>query len=341
MIRNIEVLAELEPHAPKILSVVDRNRLLPSNFHDPSFLGKNYATAEYLARVGGDDYVVSVADSQMTPNSAGSVLHNPTTQEIYATNDEPSKKWIKRNQRMHPVTSRFRPLFEGHVSVAPRDAYDIYQSHDEMLSHGMIGYTLRRGQNAILHTTGNMPDDPNFFMRAVQAVNLDNPINRKTGFTTHEQNKHIEIHRPIINRMNHLIKRDGLSPTDSFARYADQYAEEDDISASIARILLLDSRLEPAVKYPVRTATYTLGEGSHVLITKLGDNKRHSFSVIHEYVEDGKQVRRRFDQPWGFPNMIVADAPSKSSTNHDHTERLFALTDSDALDLNSLLMSLA
>jgi hypothetical protein len=257
---------------------------------------------------------------------------------MYATESEQSQKWIDQNSgRTQRVVTRFRPLYAGFVSVSTRDAFDVYEEN----TRGMIGYTLRRGTNAILHTTGNMTDDPEFFMQAVRAANPNNLIDQKTHFTNHERREHAEIHRPIINRINSLAERDGLPATQAFERYAGQYEQEGDISTSFASTLQLNAQLEPATKHRALFATYNLGEKGHLLIVKRSGNDQRYLSLTHEYAVDGSTVKRTFEQPWDYPDMLVADKPSKSLTNFDrHDNRLFALNNGDALDLNALLSTL-
>jgi hypothetical protein len=335
-----QVLAQLEPHVAEVLSVVDRSCLFTTQLRDKSFLGKDYLTAAYPSRVDGEDYVVSVADARMTPDETARILGNVARYDMYATSGEQSQAWVARNKRIHGLTSRFRPLFAGYISIEPRDAYDIYASHDPLLSRGMIGYTLRRGSNAILQTTSNMTEDPEFFLRAVGAVNLQNYIDQKTNFSVYEQQVHTEIHGPIIKQMDRLLARDGLPASAAFEKYADLYEESEDISTAIALALQLDAALEPNVTHPVRSATYCLGEGTHLLITKHGDNNRHSFSVLLQQTINGEKVIRRFQQLWDFPEVVLADTPSGGLLSLSRNKRLFALKSSDALDLNAILKSL-
>lgn len=338
---DIETLSALEPYTSEIVSVVHREDGFKPNWErSRKILGKNYVSMSYLAHVDGDDYVVSVGDNQMLPKDVPYVLWNAANYDMYATETEASQKWLARNRKLYPLTKFFRPLYEGHVTVSSRDAYDVYESHGE-LSRGMVGYTLRSGKNAILHETGNFTEDPDFFLRAVRAVNPANRIDERSHFTAEEEQNHAEIHKPIITRLEQLVMRDGLPAVEALARYADQYEETGDISRDIAMTLDISAQLEPALKTHTMFATYNLGEGNHLLIELRGNKKRSSVKAVHDYIFDGETVTRTYEQPWLFPSILVVDKPHKGITNFEHHDkRLFTLSDSDALELNALIKQL-
>lgn len=334
------VLNSLEPHTSEIVSIIHREDGRKSTWHGPSHLDKNWVHADYLARVDGDDYVVTIGDAEMKSASVSRVLYDAKRYDMYATDTEQSQKWISKNRKLYQATRLFRSLYEGYIQIEPRDAFDVHETHSD-LSRGMVGYTLRRGPNAILHTTGNFTEDPDFFLRAVRAVNPGTRIDEKTHFTANEERQYAEIHRPIIDNLERLIQRDGLPSVEALAKYADQYEETGDIGTHIALILDISSQLEPATKMKSIFATYHLGEGNHLMIEKRGSKKRSSIKVTHEYMADGETIKRIYEQPWIYPNMLVVDVPSKGIANFDyHDKRLFALNQSDALDLNALLTSL-
>lgn len=334
----MEVLHELEPSTSEIMSLVRRDvdRQPPQN--PQSYNGRKCQNMDYLARVDGDDYVVSIGDEEMETWNVLCVLGSARHMDTYATQTEQSQNWIAKNQRpLYRAMRLFRPLYAGYVKVEPRDAFDVFET-DNDLSRGIVGYTLRRGSNAILHTTGNFTDDPEFFMRAVSAVKPDDLIHRETHFTANEERHFSEIHRPIIDKLAQLIQRDGLLATEALARYSSQFEETGDIGKNVALTLSLNIQLAPAAKSKALFATYHLGVRNHLMIEKRFNENISSFKVIHEYARGGEVETRRYEQPIIYPNMLIVDAPFKGFTNNNsHDKRLFAVSDSDADELNRLL----
>lgn len=54
--------------------------------------------------------------------------------------------------------------------------------------------------------------------------------------------------------------------------------------------------------------------------------------VTHEYRKGDEVIKRRFAQPWDYPDMLVANIPSKSILKLDQRDkRLFAITTDYAL----------
>lgn len=337
---DLKVLHALEPHTSEIVSIVHRDNGRKSSLQGYSSFEKSWVHMDYLTRVDGDDYVVTIGDAEMKARDITSVLHDATRYEMYATETERSQAWVTKNRRLYPVTGLFRKLYAGYVQIAPRDAFDIHETHGD-LSRGIVGYTLRGGEHAILHTTGNFTEDPDFFLRAIRGVSLGSRIDEKTHFTDDEERQFAEVHRPIIGKLEQLIQRDGLPAAVALAQYADQYEATGDISRHIAITLDINAQMDPVTKTKSMFAIYHLGEGNHLMIEKSGNKKRSSIKVTHEYVNNGETVTRTYEQPWIYPNMLVADVPSKGFANFDyHDKRLFALNQNDALDLSALVTSL-
>ncbi len=339
---RLEVLAELVPERATILSVVTREHG-PVPFARPGDnLYKGYRAANLLAVVDGDEYVVSFGDRPIDQDKVALEAYHAATSDIYATNDPDSVEWLETAGKKSLILRRHRPLFEGHVAITSRDAFDAGESH---YTRGMIGYTLRNETKGILHTTGVMPDDPEFFIRTVAAADPTDVINWQSHFTTKEEQDHDEIYGLILGRMHHLIKEDGLPAEQALYRYLDQTDVDDDISRKIAAVLTTGADCEPLNDYTgidSLYASYTLGEKGHLLIHRMEKNGHYYFEMIRHYIDDqGEAVVRRYMQDWGEPNLIQVNRPQKNIANFDrHDRRLFLLDHGDALELNAILTAL-
>lgn len=339
-LENLEALAALEPHTRDIIAVAQRETgTQPQPFSDfVADVRQDYRTADYVARVDGDDYVVSFSDCKMSRESVACISAIAAESPVFATDTERSQQWLTRNNRLRLITPHLRPIFTGQVQVCPRDAFDVNAGFDEMLSRGMVGYTLRRGEQAILHATGDLPEDPDFFLRAIQAAKTNDPIDRKTHFTENEKQRHIDIYRPIIGKLRYLVVRDGLAAEEAYNQYTGKTGETG-LGMSVAKRLYLNTQLDTDVE--IRSATYNPYEGVHVLVSQYGKGLLAPITAHVETVVDGETTERYYRQTVSHPDVLVADPPNgafaeSSSVPH----RLFMLSDTDTLDLNALIAAL-
>lgn len=337
---DLNVLRTLEPQLGEIMPLVQRDLGETLRHMDNPLLGENYVRIDYLARVDREDYVVSVADNRMRPSRIEYALSRADDSDIYLVESQAAQAHLKRVARGQRFYARQRPLFAGHVTVTTRDGFDVHESYDEAYSYGMMGYTLRRGNEAILHTTGGMVEDPEFFMRAVRAAQRHDPINPRSHFTAQETRQHKDIYGGLFERMAYLIKHDGLEPDEAVNKYADQYETTGQPSAAFVGALHVEAFTAPLQDIASRIATYQLGDDEQLLVMQRSNGQRSSFTALHERMVDGAVTLQRYEQPWDRPDLLLADAPHRKITDRmRHEHRLFLADQGHVLDLNAALVA--
>ena len=331
MMDRSDVLAELQPHTRDIVSLVRRRPGADQAPLYPDDLNRHAQHMGYLSVVDGEQYVVSVTDTLMPKADIVPAVHDVMLTDIYA---EPSRdqKWMKRSHIGLRIATFGRRFFEGHVLVASRDAHDA--SEYPGMNNGMIAYTLRRGDTAILYETGNMPDDPEFFMRAVRAVSPGNRIDRVTNLTALEEDLLEEMHAPVLSRLNQLIDRDGLPANQAYDRW----------QASITTPQIYTHCLTAATntRYSDRTSTmafYDLGPNGQLLLERQDGPDIGRTQITHgSFDAEGAPVVRTVGSRRDNPSILMEFPPAGDHhAIHYDAKRILTLDEADTGQLDGLL----
>lgn len=345
----LAVAHSLEPYTDEMLGLVQRERS-DGRPHLMSRDSGEQVTADYLVKVDGEDLVVTSYDQTLSPERLRKVVvdaQDPQSETLLNTTPSALGQLDAAIRRIRSDVPG-QLFYTGSVSVQPRDAYDMGgESNAFML--GSMAYTLRQGEQAMLMDSGYTPEDPDLFMRAVRAVNLEDRIDYRTLFTPDERQQHAEMYQPVFHHIRCLLEHDGANILEAGQRYADlaqleQWSGSHILGQIGGEAMLAD--MFTTLK-ACRAASYVLGHRDHLFIAdhRRDDGRVHyGYTVVRERQTDSGIEVTTYEQPRDNKALLVINQPTikgeDDNYQYSRTHRLFLASETQAAVLRALLETL-